>query len=427
MKVFSWGRAHPPSEIQLLDSASAPFSREQTTFFGNGRSYGDSCLNTSAGVYGTRQLNKFLAFEEKTGILKCEAGVLLKDIQETFIKRGWSLPVTPGTQLATVGGCIANDVHGKNHHSHGCFGNHIKNIQLSRSDNKHILCSEDENPGLFRATVGGLGLTGLIENAEIQLKTVPSQYLEAENLPFKSLDEFFTLSEESLEWEYTVAWLDGTKIAKKTRGIFSRARHIESVLKDVPDKTISFPFNPHISLVGSWTVRAFNELYYRRGLMGERAKTVHYRSFFYPLDSIHEWNRVYGRRGFFQYQLVVPSVTASRALAEMINTIAKSGEGSFLSVLKVFGDKKSPGMLSFPMPGATLAMDFPFRGKSTLRLFEKLDAVVNEAGGRLYPAKDGRMSSAMFFNGYNNASDFMEFIDPKLSSDFAQRVFGERS
>jgi FAD/FMN-containing dehydrogenase len=392
---------------------------------GMGRSYGDVCLNPGGHLWLTRGLDRFLDLDPDTGQLVCEAGVLLGDIQRLAIPRGWMLPVTPGTQLATLGGAIANDVHGKNHHGAGSFGDHVRRIELVRSDGEGIECGPDMKAEWFRATVGGLGLTGLITLAEIQLRPVASPWLLAETLPFRTLDEFFQLAQDSEpDWEYSVAWID-CLAAAGGRGLFLRARGADAAFGTVPrERALTMPFVPPVSLVNRLTLGLFNRAYYRAGKRRAGPRVVHWQPFFYPLDHVRHWNRMYGPRGFFQYQCVVPPGLGRDAVRALLDEIGKSGEGSFLAVLKTFGERPAPGMLSFPQPGATLALDFPNRGNRTLRLFERLDAIVREAGGRLYPAKDARMPRSLFEAGYPQLGEFLRYRDPGISSGLSRRLMG---
>jgi FAD/FMN-containing dehydrogenase len=391
---------------------------------GMGRSYGDVCLNPGGSLWLTTALNRFQSFDEKTGRLAVEAGALLKEIQQLLIPRGWMLPVTPGTQMATVGGAIANDVHGKNHHLQGSFGDHVLKIHLARTDGDRQVLTPKENPEGFRAAVGGLGLTGLITAAEIQLKPVSGPWLNAETLPFWGLASFFQLADASeAEWEHTVSWIDCLS-GTKTRGLFMRANSAPSGTKGpIPqDRKRKMPVVPPLSLVNALTLRPFNEAYFRLGQRKTTRQTVHYSPFFYPLDNLLEWNRMYGPKGFYQYQSVVPREVGLEATEAMLQAIARSGEGSFLAVLKTFGEREAPGLLSFSRPGVTLALDFPNRGDRTLRLFERLDAIVREARGTLYPAKDARMPKDLFEAGYPRLESFTQYRDPGISSAFSRRL-----
>lgn len=401
---------------------------------GNGRSYGDSNLNPEAGLLLTRRLDKFIAFDPTTGLLRCEAGVLLEEIIELVLPQGWFLSVTPGTQLVTVGGAIANDVHGKNHHVAGTFGHHVRGFELLRSDGSRRWCSEEENTALYTATIGGLGLTGLITLAEIQLRRVANSALNTETVKFRNLGDFFELNQSSeRDYEYTVSWIDCTSTGKQLgRGLFSRANHAPALSNTahIPSdllalssrSSIRIPVTPPISLVNNLSLKAFNALYYYNQRPQTIRKLEHYKSFFYPLDSVLEWNRIYGLQGFYQYQCVVPTARAHATTSALLDAVARSGLGSFLAVLKQFGGRSAQGMLSFPMRGTTLALDFPNTGVKVHRLFEALDRIVLEAGGRLYIAKDGRMSSAMFKAGYSRLQEFIPHVDPHFSSGWWRRV-----
>lgn len=392
--------------------------------YGNGRSYGDSNLNPGGGVLLGRTLKTIHRFDSSTGELECDGGVLLSEILDLVVPQGWFLPVVPGTCYVTVAGAIANDVHGKNHHVAGSFGHHVHGFDLERSDGTNLRCSEHSNPEWFGATIGGLGLTGLIRRAHLQLKRIGSEWMDAETIRFRSLGEFFEISESSAAaWEYTVSWIDCASAgAGLGRGLFSRARHLPTSVRSSPNRsTRRMPVTPPVSLVNGLTLKAFNFLYYHRQ-RGDRVRAEqHYRPFFFPLDALLEWNRMYGPRGFYQYQCVVPD-PAQDSVREMLDAIASSGLGSFLAVLKQFGDVPSRGLLSFPRQGTTLALDFPNRGDRLHDLFARLDRIVLAAGGRLYPAKDGRMDAAMFRAGYPQWRKFDALVDPRFSSGFWRRV-----
>jgi FAD/FMN-containing dehydrogenase len=393
--------------------------------YGLGRSYGDVCLNSGGNLWVTSGLDHLRQFDEDTGRLVVEAGVKLQDIQRLLVPRGWMLPVTPGTQMLTVGGAIANDVHGKNHHVRGSFGDHVRWLHLLRTDGEPILCSPDHCPEWFHATIGGLGLTGVIVAAELQLKRVFGPWLEAETLPYRGLDRFFELADASeADWEHTVSWIDCLS-GVQSKGLFMRANPINRTHGPLPGKRKrSVPFVPPFSLVNRLTLFPFNFAYYGMGRLRAGRKVVHYEPFFYPLDNLLNWNRMYGPKGFYQYQSVVPRENALEATRDMLQAISRSGEGSFLAVLKTFGDRKSPGLMSFARPGVTLALDFPNRNERTYRLFERLDSIVMEARGAIYPAKDARMPRALFEAGYPYLNEFLKFRDPGISSGFSRRLFG---
>lgn len=427
----SWGRVFSPQqEVLTFRDRSMPLPEAAGSLlpYGAGRSYGDSCLNDGNALVRARDLDRLIAFDPATGVLRCEAGVLLAEVVDFALPRGFFLPVTPGTKFVTVGGAIANDVHGKNHHRDGTIGHHVPRFELLRSDGGRHVCSESQNAALYRATIGGLGLTGLITWAEIRLRPVAGGWIRQRAVRFGSLAEFFALCEPlEREHQFVVAWLDcAARGPGATRGVFFAGDH-DDCADPVPRPGAKrFPLEPPFSLVNGLTLRAFNEIYYRmpRG-RGAKTSRVAYDPFFYPLDGVHDWNLVYGPRGFFQYQCAVPEAESGRAaLAQVLSRIAESGQGSFLGVLKRFGSMPPAGILSFPMPGYTLALDFPNRGAGTLALFDALDAVVIAARGRGYPAKDARMSAASFRAFYPQWEAFAAHVDPRFSSSFWRRVTG---
>jgi FAD/FMN-containing dehydrogenase len=374
-----------------------------------------------------RKLDRFVNFDAETGVLRCEAGVTLEQILEFAVPRGWFLPVTPGTKFVTIGGAIANDVHGKNHHRGGTFGCHVRCFELLRSDGTRRQCSMSDNVDYFRATIGGMGLTGLITWAEVQLKEISSAAIEQEVIRFGNLDEFFELASESDEkFEYTVAWIDClAKGSDLGRGFFTRGNHAADASRGAlkrPSHRIPFPVDPPFAFVNKLTLKLFNAAYYRKQLAKRVRNLTHYDPFFYPLDTIRNWNRIYGSAGLFQYQCVVPPDAAPDAIAEILRRIAKAGTGSFLAVLKMFGKVSSPGLLSFPRPGATLALDFPNRGDQTLELLDQLDDVTRSAGGAVNPSKDARMAAADFRRSFEKCEDYLAFVDPNFSSGFWRRV-----
>ena len=391
--------------------------------YGLGRSYGDSCLNDERDLIDCSPLNRILDFDWETGRVRVEAGTSLQDLLEIIVPKGWFLPVSPGTKLVTVGGAIANDVHGKNHHRAGTFGCHVNGITLYRSDAGPVECSASENADLFRATIGGLGLTGVMAAAELQLKRISGNAIQLESRPFLSLEHFLDLSQCGDEnFEYTVAWIDGLSPGQ-IRGIFFCGNHDETNLPH-RGRRYKIPFAIPELVLNKTAVGLFNRAYYRAQAQNSGATIVHYDRFFYPLDSIQNWNLLYGRRGLVQYQCVLPRQSAEASKA-ILDAVARSTEACFLAVLKVFGDIKSPGLLSFPRPGLTLALDLPMRGARTLRLLQSLDELVLINGGALYPAKDARMSPTMFTAGFPNWTEFAQFIDPKFSSSFWRRVTTE--
>jgi L-gulonolactone oxidase len=431
--ALSWGRL-----VRTPQRVATPRFREDLTRLiaarpggtvlpvGLRRSYGDSVLNTEGGLVEMAGLDRFIAIDLSAGKLRAEAGVTLSDIMARIVPHGFFVPVTPGTRFVTLGGAIANDIHGKNHHRAGTFGRHVIRLGLMQSDGSRLEIGPESNNDLFAATVGGLGLTGIIEWAEIKLQPILSSQLDVETISFEGLSEFWQLAEaSSATHEHTVAWIDCTAKGRRSgRGIFSRGNWSSEGGLMVHDdrRRLHVPFEAPSQLLSSLTVSLFNRFYDAAQKRKAGAQRQHYAPFFHPLDSIGNWNRLYGRSGFWQYQCVVPPPTMRDAIASLLREIVRSGQGSFLAVLKTFGDVASPGLLSFPEQGATLALDCPNRGETTLRLFSRLDAIVREAKGRLYAAKDGRIPKDMWAAGYPNLARFMTNVDPAFASDFWRRV-----
>jgi len=429
----SWGR-YPKVSQKIVDlawiSELLPFSTIPGTVlpFGKGRSYGDVCLNDGGTLLATRQLDHFIAFDAASGRIRCEAGVTLDEILQAVVPRGWFLPVTPGTKFVTVAGAVANDVHGKNHHRMGTFGEHVFAFELLRSDGSRLVCTPSQNNDFFRATIGGMGLTGLILWVEFQLKRIQTPYIEEETIKHHNLTEFFRLVDESESaFEYTVSWMDclagGSKLG---RGIFMRGNdaRLEAAPAVAPHLKgkITFPFDAPNFLLNRFTVSAFNTVYYHKQIRKQEKRVIYFDPFFYPLDSVLDWNRVYGKRGFFQYQFVVPHHRREVVVPEILEKIVRRHVASFLAVIKTFGDRPAAGMMSFPRPGVTLALDLPNLGDKLLRLLDELDEIVLREGGRIYPAKDARMSPECFQASFPQWKEFARFIDPKFSSSFWRRV-----
>lgn len=429
--ISSWGRlaVHEHEVVTLSDRDQIQASLKNAALpglaHGRGRSYGDVCLNPEGTLWITTGLDRFIAFDDITGRLVCEAGVLLRDIQQLVIPRGWILPVTPGTQVVTVGGAIANDVHGKNHHILGTFGDHVQSFTLMRTDGEVILCSPIERPDWFAATIGGMGLTGVLTQAEIQLRRVTSPWLDTETVPYANLDEFFKLADDSeTEWEHTVSWIDCVS-GGGGRGLFMRGNFTNAGERPVPQgRKLAMSIVPPVSLVNRLSLPPFNMAYYHLKKWRAGKAIAYYEPFFYPLDNLMEWNRMYGPKGFFQYQSVVPRDVGLDAVQAMLKEITRSGDGSFLAVLKTFGNRQPIGMMSFPRPGVTLALDFPNHGERTNKLFARLDAIVLEAKGRIYLAKDARMSEELFKAGYPRLAEFIQYRDPGISSGLSRRLMG---
>jgi FAD/FMN-containing dehydrogenase len=372
-----------------------------------------------------RPMDRFLAADWNAGTLRAQAGVTLEEILTLAIPRGWFLSVTPGTKYITLGGAIGNDVHGKNHHRRGTFGRHVLRLGLVRSDRGRLTCGPGENADLFGATIGGLGLTGIIDWAEIQLVPIRSSQIAGVTQRFGDLDEFFALSEElDAQHEFCVSWIDCVATGKGTgRGVYMAGDFLsDGPLEVASARKLTVPVTPPVSLVNSLSLRGFNELYWRKAPKARTKAIVGYDAFFYPLDSILQWNRIYGPRGFQQYQALIPEDAARDGIRALLEAIAASGSGSFLAVLKRCGDIPSPGWLSFPRPGTTLALDFPQSDRLARDLFPRLDAIVRASGGSLYPAKDAHMSGEDFRRAYPGWQRLEAVRDPVLMSRFWQRV-----
>lgn len=422
---LSWNRLPKlmSQKYHLLKSSKLPKSASETRFLaqGNRRSYGDVCLSETSEILLTTGLDKLMSFDVQTGLLRAQAGVLLRDILNFTVPQGWFLTVTPSTAMITLGGAIANDVYGKNHHLVGSFGNHVKRLTLVRSNGEKLECSQSQNQGLFLATIGGLGLTGLIADAEIQLKRIHNPLIWCENRSFANLDEYWQLSQKDLP--YSVAWVDCASKNDYGRGIMMYGQHAPA--QNYPfigqKRQWKMPIDPPFSLVQGLTVKAFNQVYYQ---MNKQARSFisDYRPYFYPLDTIDNWRVIYGSGGFYQYQCVIPPNEQKEGIKALLDEIQKSGQGSFLAVLKTFGEPASLGYLSFPRQGTTLALDFPNKGEKTLKLFERLDAIVRETRGALYPAKDARMSGEMFRMSFPRWQHWAQHLDPRFSSHFLERI-----
>jgi FAD/FMN-containing dehydrogenase len=432
--LYSWGRfPHTPQRghrCEWLQDLPAHLEqvidRYQSSLpFGNGRSYGDSCLASSDEVLHMNALDRVISADWLAGTLRVEAGISLAAVLAVAIPQGWFLPVTPGTQFATIGGAIANDVHGKNHHVRGTFGRHVRSFGLLRQGQAPMTCSATVNAPLFAATIGGLGLTGVIEWADIQLMPIRASQIDFTVQRFANLAEFFALSAElDAQHEYSVAWVDClAKGADSGRGVFIVGDHAQYGSLEVGQRSkLSVPVTPPVSLINHLSLSAFNNAYWRLHPAQRTGKRSRYEPFFYPLDRVLHWNRIYGRRGFQQYQCVIPDASAEVAMGELLAAIADSGQGSFLAVLKRCGDLPSPGLLSFPLPGTSLALDFPQSETLENVVFPRLDEIVRAAGGRLYPAKDAHMSGADFRQAYPAWEQLEALRDPALMSRFWRRV-----
>lgn len=411
MQISGWGR-YPviegaPIVFQDHKSLADKLTESRALIpFGNGRSYGDSALSKHYAPIRSR--DRMLVFDSETGLLTCEAGVLLSEIIETFLPRGWFLKVTPGTKLITVGGAIAADVHGKNHHVDGCFGNTVQSFTLMLGDGQIVHCSREENPELFRATCGGMGLTGIILEANFYLQPVQSALIEQGIIKTANLDETFEVFEKYADWPYSVAWIDclakGQSLGRSLLMLGTFAPLGELIYSNRKSKTVPCNF-PGFTL-NRLSVRTFNAIYYAKVRSRISMSFVDVDSFFYPLDAVNHWNRIYGRKGFVQYQFILPKAQSYAGLQEVLTEIAKSGMGSFLAVLKLYGPSNG-NLLSFPMEGYSLALDFKIQ-PGLFSLLDRLDKIILQYGGRIYLAKDARVSRETFEKGYPQIEQFRQ-------------------
>jgi decaprenylphospho-beta-D-ribofuranose 2-oxidase len=421
MKVSNWGM-YPSTEAEVRSFATPAEAAHNMDGWqeliprGLGRCYGDSSLSTN--ILSTLKFNRFLDFDRERGVLRCQSGVSLREILDLVVPAGWFLPVTPGTKFVTLGGAIAADVHGKNHHSEGAFSAHLDRFALLAPGGLVYECSRTENADIFWATCGGQGLTGLILEGTFRLKKIETAYIKEESIKTKNVHELFKLFESSMHFTYSVAWIDClAKGNNLGRGILLNGEHAKmaDLNKDSQRKApltlpkkgkIMVPVKIPFSLINPLTVKAFNGLYYGKAKSGRHEHIVDYDTYFYPLDSVLHWNRVYGKKGFAQYQFALPPATSYDGIVKMLELIAQERFPSFVSVLKYFG-KGETGPIAFPMEGYMLAMDFPI----TDRLFpflDRLDQIVVDAGGRIYLTKDSRMKPEIFQKGYPRLPEFLQ-------------------
>ncbi|HEU4472164.1 MAG TPA: FAD-binding oxidoreductase [Flavisolibacter sp.] len=399
---------------------------------GNGRCYGDASLSTN--TVSTLKYDKILSFDTKAGIFECQSGLTLDRILDVIVPQGWFLPVTPGTKFITVGGAVASDVHGKNHHVDGSFSAHVLDMDVLLADGSTVTCSQSKHSDLFWATCGGMGLSGIITRVRFDLKKIETSYIRQKQVKARNLEEVISLFETYKDFTYSVAWIDCLKKGDAFgRSILILGEHAtladldekkkKEPLKLPAKKQITFPFNLPSFALNQFTVKAFNFLYYGKNFKREINNVVSYEPFFYPLDAILHWNRGYGKKGFVQYQFVLP-LESKQGLIEILKRISDEGLGSFLAVLKVFG--KQDDLISFPTEGYTLALDFPVRG-NLFSFLDELDEIVLRYGGRLYLSKDARMKPEIFWRSYPNAGKFLDIIKKynprfKIKSTQASRL-----
>jgi len=441
IELSGWGRY--PSAI---NSVARPHTVAEATtngggetiMRGQGRSYGDAAMLKDGLVVLSERLDRIVAFDEQTGVLTAEAGLTLEQIMHDFVPRGWFPPVTPGTAYVSIGGCIAADVHGKNHHRDGTFGEHVIEFDLALADGNVVRCSRTENAELFWATIGGMGLTGIITRASVRLIPVGTAFISVQHLQAGDLDASLELM-ESKQWDdnYTVAWIDCLSRGRNLgRSVFMRGHH--AAIRELPShlatKPLSVklrgrrnvPFDLPSWVLNSAAMKVFNQAYYHVQRTKRAPFIADYQSFFHPLDSVGNWNRIYGRAGFVQYQLVLPTRDARAGLVQVFEEMSRSRRPSFLSVLKRFGPENR-GLLSFPMEGYTLTLDIPIRDQGLFPFLDRLDEIVLKFGGRVYLAKDARLRAGSFRAMYSRLAEWQRIkarVDPAnhFVSDLSRRL-----
>lgn len=437
--ISGWGRypvqtcelERPERYADLHSEAASVIAR------GQGRSYGDAALNENRRVLLTERVNRLLEFDTGKGILHAEAGATLAEILEVIVPKGWFLPVTPGTKFVSLGGCVAADVHGKNHHHEGSFGDHVIAIELIMADGSHVKCSAVEKPELFWATVGGMGLTGIIGEVTLKLSPITTAQMFVRHHATGNLEQLFQLLQDpALDDRYTVAWIDSLAGGENLgRGIAMCGHHATveelppgfgSALATRKERNRAMPFDLPGWALNPQSIGAFNALYYRREAKKQRPFLTGYDQYFYPLDAIGDWNRLYGKRGFVQYQCVIPDTTAFDGIKALLQELSGSRRPSFLAVLKRLG-AQGRGLLSFPLAGYTLALDLPIRDDGLFVLLNKLDEIVLRHGGRVYLAKDARLSAESFRAMYPRYEEWLRIrnaADPqnRFSSSLARRL-----
>jgi decaprenylphospho-beta-D-ribofuranose 2-oxidase len=443
-QASGWGRfpvgetdLYRPERLRSLDAALA--CSGSTLARGLGRSYGDASFNSAGATVLMQRLNRFLSFDPATGILDCEAGVSFAELLDVFVARGFFPPVTPGTKFVTLGGALACDVHGKNHHVDGSFSRHVLDFDLVNAAGDVVRCSRSENEDLFHATIGGMGLTGVVIRIRLTLRRIETSFISVDYERATGLDDVMDrLATRDDQYRYSVAWIDclatGRSLGRSVliRGNSAtpaavRSARIRDPLRGRGRQRLRVPVDAPAALLNRHTVRAFNAIYYRRHPVEARDRIVHFEPFFYPLDGIADWNRLYGRRGLVQYQLLLPPDSARTGLRDVLQRLSAAGAPAFLAVLKRFGAAEPWSLLSFPRPGYTLALDLPWRGEWTERLLRSLDDVVLASAGRVYLAKDARLGRDSVEAMYPELAAWQTIrdrVDPtgRFSSDLGRRL-----
>ncbi|HZB44717.1 MAG TPA: FAD-binding oxidoreductase [Pyrinomonadaceae bacterium] len=440
MEIHGWGR-YPRGRSRVLRPErvreAVPPDEGSVIARGQGRSYGDAAMSADGAVMLTERLNRFLSFDEETGVLRAEAGATLAEVLAVFLPRGWFPPVTPGTKFVSLGGALAADVHGKNHHRDGTLGAHVTELELALADGTRRRCSPERDAELFWATVGGMGLTGIITEVSLKLARVESAHVVVRHNAARDLDALLELlADEEHDERYSVAWVDSLARGRALgRGVLMTGRHasLAALPRDIAEplalkspRRLGLPFDLPSWVLNPLSVSAFNELYFRRQGARDVPFVTDCESFFYPLDRVGDWNRLYGARGFVQYQCVLPPATARGALRLLFEELSRTRRASFLAVLKRFG-AEGRGLLSFPFEGYTLALDLPVTGADLFALLDRFDELVLEHGGRVYLAKDTRLKPDSFRAMYPRFTEWLRVkqrFDPedRFSSDLSRRL-----
>jgi decaprenylphospho-beta-D-ribofuranose 2-oxidase len=424
--VANWGN-YPVVEAEKLSFKTVRELCEMTrsgSFIarGNGACYGDASLNAQT-ILSTLKFDNILQFDEQKGIITCQTGITFDTLLNFLIPKGWFLPVTPGTKYITLGGAVASDIHGKNHHVDGSFGNHILNMELLLASGEVVSCNKENNPDLFMATCGGMGLTGVVLVVTFRLKKIETAYINQVSIKARNLDEIFDLFEKYKDTTYSVAWIDclqgGSSLGRSLLMVGEHAKRADTNVTELlryigSEQKLSVPITFPNFVLNKYSIKLFNFFFYYKQFKKIQKSIVTFDKFFYPLDFIKKWNRMYGNRGFVQYQFVLPLENSRVGLHKILEEINQQGMGSFLAVLKLFGE--SEGLMSFPMKGYTLALDFPIRD-GLFDFLDKLDKIVLQQGGRIYLTKDARMKKEMFWQTYPNVEKFKNILK-KYNPDF---------
>ena len=429
MKISGWAK-YPLIDANTvspnsIDELIKAISKNNCIARGNGRSYGDSSISKSNTIC-MKKFNRIIDFDEQTGLLTVESGVLLVEIINNYLSKGWFPKVSPGSKFVTAGGMVACDVHGKNHHKDGSFGNYIEWIDLVTSNGEIKRCSKKNNTELFNWTIGGMGLTGTIIRVAFYMHPVRTSWIKQKTIPAKNIDHAFEIFEKTLDTTYSVAWIDclssGSNLGRSLiiLGEHAEISDLKSDMKKKPlalknKLKIRIPFNLPSFILNSITVKIFNFFYYLMGKKKEGYKIVDYDTFFYPLDYLLDWNKIYGKKGFAQFQCVIPLENSSVGIRELLETISRSKSNSFLTVLKRFG--KQDNYLSFPLEGYTLSLDFPIT-KNNFELMKQLDEITIKYNGQFYLAKDSRLDKETFKRSDTKFDEYSKFRNSEMKKTF---------